>query len=667
MPADVFSIVALSLTCLHGCVKGLVILGKARHYQRDVSDINFQTSLALHLLTTWAQEAGLTEDPPTLLVSAKNASLVPGILAQLETLLTDLSELKLRYGIDLQATDDTVEQIDQDSLIEPRSSEPERKWSERLDVSVFLKRTQPWKRLKWVTLDEEKFEKLLAKVKGYISDLRSLLEDARQRRMERMLEACLRSTVIGARADHRLIAISKGCQDTSSSAISAAARMKRSRLRLGLDDPPKEHVQSGRRSPLSEVDSVISQDDTLIDRASKDAPADSLRLSMRLLTLSRAARSEAYRTLAEYAGRSVLLEWKYVADLDDRVMSERVNDIASFLRDIEPTLHSLQCRGYVVDQIGKRYGYVFDLPESLNAPRLRALSYDRSTYATQPVLQLRSLQQMFSQLPTPSLNTRLSLALTLLETLLDLHTAGWLHKGIHSGNILLLRRQKRSDQVQIGNLSEWTTYIGGYTYSRLDNPWEMTEPMPSEIDSDLYRHPRLLSTVHHPFQKSFDVYSVGCTLLEIGLWQPLRQALMHHSTARSDVRPISIPKRHFSEPSIHHIDTIQENDRDGAVAQSAKHDLDLIELKHRLLGGTSVRPSLAPVQELAYASADISARSNELIASLEAAMGNRYTHVVDSFIMAGQSVGSNDADEHERMLDLEMMARDTVRAMTRAI
>jgi hypothetical protein len=49
---DVVSIVALSLTCLHGCVKGLTVLSKASHYDRDVSNIRLQIELEQYLLFT---------------------------------------------------------------------------------------------------------------------------------------------------------------------------------------------------------------------------------------------------------------------------------------------------------------------------------------------------------------------------------------------------------------------------------------------------------------------------------------------------------------------------------------------------------------------------------------------------------------------------------------
>lgn len=49
---DALGIVALSLTCLRGCVNGLTVLSKARHYTQDVSNVRLQIELSLQSLFT---------------------------------------------------------------------------------------------------------------------------------------------------------------------------------------------------------------------------------------------------------------------------------------------------------------------------------------------------------------------------------------------------------------------------------------------------------------------------------------------------------------------------------------------------------------------------------------------------------------------------------------
>ena len=142
--ADPIGLVALSLTCLNGCVKGLVILSKAKDYNRDISEIRLRTELTLHSLTTWAEEAGLIQEPPTLLVNAKDASLVPKILGQLETLLSDLGKLEKRYGLHLEPTSEDVEELFDDETHDDGSSQ-QHEYIKRA-LAIFRKRKEPWKR-----------------------------------------------------------------------------------------------------------------------------------------------------------------------------------------------------------------------------------------------------------------------------------------------------------------------------------------------------------------------------------------------------------------------------------------------------------------------------------------------------------------------------------------
>jgi hypothetical protein len=378
MPADVVSIVALSLTCFHGCIKGLVVLSKAKHYNRDVSDAQFQTELILHSLTTWAQEAGLAQEPPTLLVSASNASFVPGILGQLETLFSDINELRLRYGVCLQPTDEDVDAVDDDAASLHNVDAQCRMWTERIDVAVFLKRKQPWKRLRWVTFDDKKFDRLLDKAKGYLSELGRFLEQARQERMEHNLEFCLRNAILNAKDEHRLGIIGKEYQKpVSNLAISAAAKLKQTGLRFGILDSTRD-ISTNRLSKSSSVITIASKHDHMISNG-LNSPLKDMKLSMRLLTLERAARAEPLRTLARYDGRIVLLEWKYVTGMNDPTISKRVNQVAALLQELGPTLHSLQCRGFVRDHVAKRYGYIFDLPDEFHSPSHRPPSFNQNS------------------------------------------------------------------------------------------------------------------------------------------------------------------------------------------------------------------------------------------------------------------------------------------------
>lgn len=679
--ADVVSIVALSLTCFHGCVKGLVVLSKAKHYNRDVSEVRIQTELLLHSLTTWAQEAGLTQNPPTLMISANNAALVPGILGQLETLLSDINVLRQKYGIYLQPTDEDVDSVDDEGSILLSNDSQRRKWTGKIDVAVFLRRKEPWKRLKWVTLDDKKFDRLLDKAKGYVSELGKFLEQARQDRMERHLEFCLRATILHADGERELGIIDKEFQRAESKiAISAAARLKQTRLRLGISEANPGPPAAALTKSISAVSMSSSHNSTLHDTYSE--PLKDMKLSMRFLTLGRAARAERLRTLAQYDGSTVLLEWKYVVDMNDPNITRRVNQVAAFLHTIGPTLHSLPCRGFVQDPLAKRYGYIFDLPHDAHPIPGRSLSLGNIANTSPPAPELRSLRHLLDQSTLPSLNNRLTLAVTFLETLLNLHTSGWLHKELRSDNIILIRKPSGRTSMSYpasDDLSNFSVYIAGYVYSRVDSPNEMTEPLESDLEADLYRHPSSLYGTRQPFHKSLDIFSAGCTLLEIGLWMGLRQILFKHSPSgvqqqTRSTRPLpSISERSFSEPTLAHSTLptkFNEPRHSGSdVDCKAKRPLDLMQLKHELL------VSRLPEQRSGYGNPGSRTKSSAaagrkpIMGSLEAAMGRRYTTIVEEFLAAADRVQEldEDEDEHEFALGLEMNARDIMRAIADAM
>ena len=124
----------------------------------------------------------------------------------------------------------------------------------------------------------------------------------------------------------------------------------------------------------------------------------------------------------------------------------------------------------------------------------------------------------------PSLNDRIKAAAALTDTVLQLHTAGWLHKSIRSANVLLF------PSTQTTSSQEYhlpPAFLGGYEFARLDSTTESTKAPGTFEPLLLYRHPLSLSEDRDPYCKAFDLYSLGCVLLEIGLWWPLLTMIIH--------------------------------------------------------------------------------------------------------------------------------------------
>ena len=312
------------------------------------------------------------------------------------------------------------------------------------------------------------------------------------------------------------------------------------------------------------------------------------------------------------------------------------------------------------DRVAKRYGYIFDLPGELSAAAGACKPASGGTYALESHLEpeLRSLRQILDHSSMPSMNRRLSLAVMLLENLLNLHTSGWLHKEFRSDNVILVRKLNHTREDTSDELSLYSVYIAGYIHSRVDSPGEMTEPLNSELDADLYRHPSLLCDSRHSYHKTLDIFALGCTHLEIGLWSSLRRVLECHTHARSNTVAPSAPARSISEEI-----RVCSNCM-GPIENETKN------YKQSSLGLMGLKYDLLLSQFVTYKSQGASVTASKrsvIMVSLEAAMGKRYTKVVEECLAVGNQVEGNDLNEHEYALEFEMRARDTVRALSEAV
>jgi hypothetical protein len=101
--------------------------------------------------------------------------------------------------------------------------------------------------------------------------------------------------------------------------------------------------------------------------------------------------------------------------------------------------------GYLKDPPSGNYGYIFQPPAK------------SQTYTFTSLAQVLSLDTL-----VPNLNDRIALAIALVETILQLHTSGWLHKGMRSENILFFK--EGADMVKLRE-----AFLEGYEYARANN------------------------------------------------------------------------------------------------------------------------------------------------------------------------------------------------------
>ena len=111
----------------------------------------------------------------------------------------------------------------------------------------------------------------------------------------------------------------------------------------------------------------------------------------------------------------------------------------------------------------------------------------------------------------PTLEDRYKIAYALGLSIAILHTADWLHKSIRSHNVLF---------ATYGDRIAWQRpYLVGFEFSRPDKPDESSEKPEQSARFNLYRHPLSRGSPTEAFRKTFDIYSFGVLLLEIGMWR----------------------------------------------------------------------------------------------------------------------------------------------------
>ncbi|KAL3443685.1 hypothetical protein BJX65DRAFT_311659 [Aspergillus insuetus] len=160
------------------------------------------------------------------------------------------------------------------------------------------------------------------------------------------------------------------------------------------------------------------------------------------------------RSVAEYNGQKVLIEWKYIDPaLDDSsrgAISIRVQELGKLLYQTKGREFKVpQCVAiYPASQF--QLGYVFSTPSTISGEKLCWYTLgDR----------LRPLQTNKGK-QTPILGDRFKLAYTLAKAFYLLHCAAWLHKDFRSDNVLFFDqagKQPDSDTIAVDQM-----YISGF-------------------------------------------------------------------------------------------------------------------------------------------------------------------------------------------------------------
>ncbi|ORY66249.1 prion-inhibition and propagation-domain-containing protein [Pseudomassariella vexata] len=503
-----------------GCVKAYGHFTTATQFDADSQKVSCKIKIEETRLVVWGREWGVAEGKLEAHLSQaekQGGGMVAGgmrtlalqILTELHRTITDVGRLRQRYGL--------VEGADHEQAVvgakggkgndgrglakkealawkpgENGTGGNDRSWTHTLAV-----------RAKWVVADKDKFDALLKDLKDYNDGLEQLFPASRLPGLQR---AWVYELLQAAHRDVEQLNLLEHASNEVYPRLNASANLKQ--LRINLDNKPQALFK----------------------------PTFAFRVPKSMLKVSGKNDPKRNKGYHEKSG-TVLIEWVEYdkLNLDEKfVHMRRLDDLARMMHsatDRHPDLHTIDCLGYTDDAESSRYGLIYKAP--------------KASYST--------LHTLISsgELKTPDLNERIKLAQTLAVALWSLHSLDWLHKSLCSNNILFFPPAVSTSATHataaaalVPDIS--APYLVGFDASRPELDTEMSVASKNPSILDLHRHPKSLSGLsRRPYCKSYDIYSLGLVLLEIGLWKVLQTYYKPHYSAErwrdKVVLPVLVP------------------------------------------------------------------------------------------------------------------------------
>ncbi|KAK8014278.1 hypothetical protein PG990_007574 [Apiospora arundinis] len=392
------------------------------------------------------------------------------------------------------------------------------------------------KRLWWALVDEDTFKALLEDLDVCVVHLESTLQ--------RHESSILQNTIASV---HRELIQSRGNQVDMKDMIQALASMLNmdSNMRRPNAKPREiatEYSSFMRLVNLKRISHLSDPSITPLDRNSnlndmfKHATdfTDIMFDVIELIDEEDRPRPRALLTSKGGSRKPIWLEWKDIGDIPQdsksynrtRLRTAVLAEMLAYSHAQEPPdmgegnhidgdgfsevgcldglLYTPKCIGYYDDHKlsgTRRFAWVFEMPVGC-------------THESQ----IQTLHEIMTKSRNiPALGDRTALASKLTTSLLYLHTVDWLHKGVHSDNVIF-----HSNDTEY-NINK--PYLAGYEYSRPEQAGTTSRTMDSKWD--IYRWHRVQQSfpTDKNSRKVFDIYSLGLVLLEIAHWRPLKELL----------------------------------------------------------------------------------------------------------------------------------------------
>lgn len=477
---------SIAFAAFRSCVYGFDVLRKARAIGQEGDLARVKLEVELFRLVQWGETSGLC---PNFKPNERlNWDIIVEILRQEESLLTSAQKLRTQYHLDVEQDESDMGQISALKHSQPPSGLAKVMAKLRPDLhtqasKVIQYSNGPIASIKWGSLGEKRINKVIDDLTKLNNSLFQFLETEQQNNVETILSLLGRDLISGATNTSEVNSLKQLLEPNvfpDKTALIAAASLKQIRLLLGLDKRPDEE-KTKLSSSQRNAGTVCILKKKRLRRSTNETPTGI--------------------ELASYASNSVIAEWKASqSDYGDGII-EQIQQLAVFLGSTESqTLHTPPCRGFLKDDKHGLFALIYNIPD-----------------ANSKQTELWSLRRLLSSSSRPSLTRRIAISLVLAETILQLHTAGWLHKGLRSDNVVFIT----SSSEGVDDVVAESPFVLGYENARPDCPDALTQTATTSLVDELYRHPEARGKSHARFCKRFDMYALGCVFLEILSWKEL--------------------------------------------------------------------------------------------------------------------------------------------------
>lgn len=522
-PASVLSVITFAFQSFKGCLQAFELFYTAQHIGADGDRLRAFLEFERFKLLQWADKVGVGADhfQPKLNM---NWQMVKLLLEQLHVLLTSAERLKKRYSLDI-----CIEIVQDGQGVSPTVDTSVARLINKLKPrfytlasAVIQASNGPVKRLRWAVRDKDKLNGFIDEVRKITGDLYHLLEQAEKESVNAEYTDLMRGIISlspNTESVGQIIEVvnHERSLDGSSQEVQAAATLKQVRLLMGAEIRDDEAKQ---QSASTEVRAIMPKLRKL-KRSLK--PWDGKPLKWEGLDF------------ADYNGKQVLLQWKTVEPSEWAKYEDPMKCLAVLLMSMtHESFRSLGCIGYCPMQDKGVHGIAYEMPDNTTN------------------WEFKSLKKLISTLPFVSLARRLELALAIAETLLQLHTAGWMHKNLRSDNIIFLAPRGSDDKTFLSS----KPYVVGYDFARPDTAeaaQKYTQLLPqTDLEAELYRHPRARGVNREAYQKRFDLYALACVMVELVTWKPLLEVHCENTqkSLRDDLSKAQTLKEAVELPSL---------------------------------------------------------------------------------------------------------------------